>query len=81
VKFACRDIRYITDRLARHEKAFLESFLSGVYASAYDSILGSKFSDPQPQTLIFIEITQEWLVDVQKWLASPTWRYNKQQQG
>ena len=32
MKFACRDIRYITDRLTRHEKAFLKSFLSGVYA-------------------------------------------------
>ena len=32
MKFACRDIRYITDPLRRHEKAFLKSFLSGVYA-------------------------------------------------
>ena len=32
MKFACRDIRYITDPLTRHEKTFLKSFLSGVYA-------------------------------------------------
>ena len=41
MKFACRDIRYITDPLTRHEKTFLKSFLSGVYAGVIFPYVGN----------------------------------------